>query len=232
MKRSSFLAATTMVTAGGEFVSNPEHNRGWTMKKAVVVLAVCLSSVINVHADAASLVASPNPSVVGQTVMFTATFNHYCSDGVDSAVFTIDGTPHSVQALGDPTATARLSTSTLGVGTHLVRFDWSASQAGTSTACSGSALIYQTVKPKPAPPPSQPKPNPSPLSTPTPPPPPPASPAASPSESPTASSARLTVDVSTGGSAAPSGPLAMAGLALLFLLGGLTWLRFQSQRRK
>jgi hypothetical protein len=40
------------------------------------------------------------------------------------------------------------------------------------------------------------------------------------------------VDVSPGGSEVPLGPLAVAVLAALVLVGGFTWLRFRFQRRK
>src|SRR6266851_1846152 len=122
------------------------------MKKGALALAVILGSATTAQADSSTTIsASPANSVVGQTVTFTARFTHYCSDGVDSAAFVVDGTAHNVRWSGDPTATSTFAISTLSVGTHNVTFQWTASQPGTSTTCRGTDSLKYIVNPKPVP---------------------------------------------------------------------------------
>jgi len=184
------------------------------MKKGVVALAVILGSVTTAQADSSTTIsASPASSVVGQTVTFTSRFTHYCSDGVDSAAFLIDGTAHSVPWSGDPTATSTFAISTLSAGRHSVSFHWTASQPGTSTTCQGTASLTYTVNPRPAP---APRPSPKPLPTVHASPSGVALPAASPSPS-AASPARVTGITVADSSRSPELPL-VAGIGVLLTL--------------
>jgi len=200
------------------------------MKKAAVALTVILGSATTAQADSSTtLSASPASSVVGQTVTFTARFTHYCSDGVDSAAFLVDGTAHNVVWSGDPIATSTFAISTLRVGTHHVTFQWTASQAGTSTTCQGTDSLNYIVNPRPAPAATtSPRPPPSPTHSAVPSPSPVASPASSPSPSP-ASPARLTGTTVADSSRSPGLPLVagIGALLLLFVAGTLIWLRLR-----
>ena len=196
------------------------------MKKGVVALAVILGSATTAQADLSTTIfASPTSSVVGQTVTFTARFTHYCSDGVDSATFLVDGTAHNVPWSGDPTATSTFAISTLSAGRHNVTFQWTASQPGTSTSCEGTASLAYTVNPKPAPAHTpSPKAVPTRLASPS----PVESPAASPSPSP-ASPTRVNGTTVADSSRSPELPL-VAGigvLVLLLLAGALIGLRLR-----
>jgi hypothetical protein len=180
-----------------------------------VIVALAGAGLHPVTALADSIVSSANPSVVGQTVTFTATFAVYCADGA-RASFTVDGTSVAFQMSSQgPIFTAAFSTSSLSAGTHTVAFTWSAGVAPDPT-CGGTTSLTQTVNP-PAPPPAA-------DTTPAPTPAPPVEPAPSPSAqatapptSPAASPARL--KLTAGRDDAPTAKLVAAGALVLVALG-------------
>ncbi|HEX4794926.1 MAG TPA: Ig-like domain repeat protein [Humisphaera sp.] len=98
-----------------------------------------LAQVVTKDATMTSLASSPNPSIAGQSVTFTATVNVTGASG--TITFSVDGTsiaPVSIDALGQATFT----TSSLSVGGHTIVATYSgdANDFGSS-----SATLNQTV---------------------------------------------------------------------------------------
>lgn len=198
------------------------------MRNAVVALAVILGSVATVHADSTTLTASPSPSVVGQTVTFTAAFAFHCADGVATHYFLVDGRQESgtTFALSGQNATEALSISTLTIGSHQVAYHWETSTPGGSS-CSGDAQIPFIVQPAAPPPPPEPSPRPETSPSPKPSP----QPSPSPSQPPTASAARPPADPGASGGPAPTRPLQPLAIGGATILLGVALAAFLIRRR-
>jgi hypothetical protein len=93
-----------------------------------------------------NLISSINPSMVGQTVTFTATVVTTPPAGPISGtvVFTIDGVTAATQTL-TPQNTAAFSTSTLTLGRHNIIATYSGITSSTSFAASTSTTLVQVV---------------------------------------------------------------------------------------
>jgi hypothetical protein len=168
------------------------------MRKLIVALALAVVGSVT-SGEAASttqIQASPTSAGVGQAVTFTATFT-FCSNGVVSHYFTIDGKLYKGQLVKSGlNGTEKLAISTLKLGRHTISYVWQ-----STPSCTGKATITYTVAAK-APPSPSPTPRPSP------------SPSASPSPSPSPSTSPTPVTL-TAGHASADEPL------LGFLGGGL-----------
>src|SRR4051794_18461030 len=145
------------------------------MRKLIVALALAaLGSLTSAEAATATQIhASPVSGAVGKAVTFTATFT-FCSSGVVSHYFTIDGKLYKGQLTKSGlNGTEKLAISTLKLGKHTVSYLWQ-----STPSCAGKTTITYTVLAKALPPPSpSPHPTPSPAASP--------SPAQTPSASPT-----------------------------------------------
>jgi Bacterial Ig-like domain (group 3) len=93
-------------------------------------------------ASTTSLISTPNPSTIGQSVTFTATVSCTGFTPTGTVTFTIDGTPGSPQPLSGSPAQATLSTSSLAVGGHPATAAYS---GDSNCAASTSNDVTQTV---------------------------------------------------------------------------------------
>ena len=167
------------------------------MRRLILALAIVLGSVMSVDAATTTLTASPKSSIVGQKVTFTGKFTPSCAGVVQSSYFTIDGKRYlgSYSQVGQ-TGIGTYATSTLAVGKHSIKYQWSA-----GGSCNGSASLTYTVAPKP-----------SPVPTPSP------SPSASPSPSPSPTPVEL---VATTSDDSPLAGYIGGGLILFSVVAGL-----------
>jgi hypothetical protein len=179
------------------------------MRRLIVAAALALAAIGSVTAAEAAATtqihASPGSAGVGQAVTFTATFT-FCSNGVVSHYFTIDGKLYKGQlSKSGLNGTEKLAISTLKLGKHTISYLWQ-----STPTCAGKATITYTVAAK-APPSPSPAPRPSP------------SPSAGPSASPSPSSSPTPVTL-TAGHTSSDGPLLGylgGGLIALTVIAGL-----------
>jgi len=99
-----------------------------------------LTQTVGINATTTSLVASPNPSLIGQPVTFTATVSSPGGTPTGTVTFTVDGVPAAPVALTGGAAT--FSTSTLGAGPHSIVATYS---GDASFSTSSSPTLTQTV---------------------------------------------------------------------------------------
>ncbi len=96
--------------------------------------------IVNPFATAIVLTGSPNPSLTGQSVTFSATITSANGTPAGSVQFTDNGTNIGTQTL-NASGVATLSTSTLSVGTHNI----TATYTPTGSFAGSSTSITQTV---------------------------------------------------------------------------------------
>ncbi len=108
-------------------------------------LAPSTETLIQVVRDgtAVALTSDTNPSTEGGLVVFTATVSSGGSPVTGGSVtFSVDGTPVAIFVALDPNGQARLATSSLSVGDHTIRSDYS----GDATHAAGTDSLVQTVR--------------------------------------------------------------------------------------
>src|SRR5215510_4710505 len=133
-------------------------------KRALLLLVLAATSVVNAEASTTALSAKPATAVLGDTVTFTAAFTSSCAGALTSHYFTIDGQNYNgTFAQSGKAGTETLSIATLTAGSHSLSYNWKIN----GTFCRGVAYLTYTVAPQPSPSPS-PSPPPSPRSSPSP----------------------------------------------------------------
>ena len=99
-----------------------------------------LTQTVNAISTTTKLTSSLNPSIIGQSVTFTATVAGTGGTPTGTVTFTIDGTAQAPVTLTNGSAV--YNTSTLAVGTHTITAAYS---GDTTFAVSSSSTLTQTV---------------------------------------------------------------------------------------